>query len=285
MARNTQVEADHDAPPVTQILAKFVATHPSRGWSEAVDHEAHRTFLNWVGCAVGAARHEVGAKRRWRPCGCCSPRRRPASLGPRASASTWRARRWSTASPRTPSISTTRTCKTIIHPGRARWPPPCWRWPSTGASGRAGDRRAGAGHRRLLPHRQLHLPGPLRPRLAHHRLHRHARRGRRLRAPAGPGRAAHRDGAGHRRVAADRHARAVRHHDQALPSGRRGARGPDFGAAGASTASPRAPRRWRRRAAMRRWSRPSTTGTRSPTSWASASRSRSTPTSPSPAAS
>jgi 2-methylcitrate dehydratase PrpD len=58
MARNTKVEADHNAPPITQILAKFVATHPSRGWSDAVGHEAHRTFLNWVGCAVGAAKHE-----------------------------------------------------------------------------------------------------------------------------------------------------------------------------------------------------------------------------------
>jgi 2-methylcitrate dehydratase PrpD len=58
MARNTKVEADHNAPPVTQVLAKFVASHPSRGWSDAVDHEAHRTFLNWVGCAVGAATHE-----------------------------------------------------------------------------------------------------------------------------------------------------------------------------------------------------------------------------------
>ena len=58
MARNTKVAADLNAPPVTQILAKFVATHPSRGWSDAVDHEAHRTFLNWVGCAVGAAGHE-----------------------------------------------------------------------------------------------------------------------------------------------------------------------------------------------------------------------------------
>src|SRR5881394_486130 len=56
-ARNTKVAADHNAPPVTQILARFVATHPSRGWSDAVDHEAHRTFLNWVGCAVGGARH------------------------------------------------------------------------------------------------------------------------------------------------------------------------------------------------------------------------------------
>jgi 2-methylcitrate dehydratase PrpD len=58
MARNTQVEADTNAPPITQILAKFVATHPSRGWSEAVDHEARRTFMNWVGCAIGAAKHE-----------------------------------------------------------------------------------------------------------------------------------------------------------------------------------------------------------------------------------
>ncbi len=59
MARNTQVAADHHAPPVTQLLAQFVATHPSRGWSDAVDHEAHRTFLNWVGCAVGAAHHDT----------------------------------------------------------------------------------------------------------------------------------------------------------------------------------------------------------------------------------
>jgi len=59
MARNTQVIADHHAPPVTQTLARFVATHPSRGWSDALDHEAHRTFMNWVGCAVGAAHHET----------------------------------------------------------------------------------------------------------------------------------------------------------------------------------------------------------------------------------
>ena len=59
MARNTQVAADHNAPPITQILANFVATHASRGWSDAVDHEAHRTFMNWLGCAVGAAQHEA----------------------------------------------------------------------------------------------------------------------------------------------------------------------------------------------------------------------------------
>jgi 2-methylcitrate dehydratase PrpD len=62
MARNTQVAADHNAPAVTQILAGFVATHPgylAGGWNAALDHEAHRTFLNWLGCAVGAAHHEA----------------------------------------------------------------------------------------------------------------------------------------------------------------------------------------------------------------------------------
>ncbi|HEU5296087.1 MAG TPA: MmgE/PrpD family protein [Burkholderiaceae bacterium] len=59
MARNTQVSADTAAPPITQTLARFVATHPSRGWSDAVDREGHRTFLNWVGCAVGAATHDA----------------------------------------------------------------------------------------------------------------------------------------------------------------------------------------------------------------------------------
>jgi 2-methylcitrate dehydratase PrpD len=59
LARNAQVAADTAAPPITSILAKFVATHPSRGWSDAVDHEAHRTFYNWAGCAIGAARHEA----------------------------------------------------------------------------------------------------------------------------------------------------------------------------------------------------------------------------------
>ncbi len=59
MARNTVVMADTSAPAVTRILADFVATHPSRGWTEAVDHEAHRTFYNWLGCAIGAAQHEA----------------------------------------------------------------------------------------------------------------------------------------------------------------------------------------------------------------------------------
>ncbi|MFW7343534.1 MmgE/PrpD family protein [Pollutimonas sp. H1-120] len=59
MARNTQVEADRNAPPITRILAEYIVNHPSRGWSDEVEHEAHRTFMNWLGCAVGASRHEA----------------------------------------------------------------------------------------------------------------------------------------------------------------------------------------------------------------------------------
>jgi 2-methylcitrate dehydratase PrpD len=59
LAHNTQVAADTQAPPITQILARFVSAHPSRGWDDAVEREAHRTFYNWLGCAIGAARHEA----------------------------------------------------------------------------------------------------------------------------------------------------------------------------------------------------------------------------------
>jgi len=59
MARNTPVQAETDAPPVTAALARFVARHPSRGWSDAVEHEAHRTLLNGLGCTIGAAQHEA----------------------------------------------------------------------------------------------------------------------------------------------------------------------------------------------------------------------------------
>ena len=57
MAHNTRVTADENAPPVTRILADFAATHPSQGWDAGVEREAHRTLLNWVGCAIGASRH------------------------------------------------------------------------------------------------------------------------------------------------------------------------------------------------------------------------------------
>lgn len=59
MATNTTVKADPNAPAITQLLAQFAVGHPSRGWSDAVDREAHRTFANWVGCAIGPSTHET----------------------------------------------------------------------------------------------------------------------------------------------------------------------------------------------------------------------------------
>ena len=57
MAHNTKVAANAHAPPVTQMLAGFVAVHPSQGWDAGIEKEAHRTLLNWVGCAIGASHH------------------------------------------------------------------------------------------------------------------------------------------------------------------------------------------------------------------------------------
>ncbi|HEX9687209.1 MAG TPA: MmgE/PrpD family protein [Burkholderiales bacterium] len=44
---------------VTRTLAKFIVNHRYTGVPENVRHEAARSFLNWIGCAVGAARHET----------------------------------------------------------------------------------------------------------------------------------------------------------------------------------------------------------------------------------
>ncbi|MGH8800264.1 MAG: MmgE/PrpD family protein [Casimicrobiaceae bacterium] len=61
MTHDPRVAAEIDAPPVTRILAEFVATHPSRGWEPAVDEEAWKSLLNWIGCAIGASRHPAVA--------------------------------------------------------------------------------------------------------------------------------------------------------------------------------------------------------------------------------
>ena len=44
---------------VTKTLAKFIVNHRPDDVPEKVRHEAARSFLNWVGCAVGASRHET----------------------------------------------------------------------------------------------------------------------------------------------------------------------------------------------------------------------------------
>jgi 2-methylcitrate dehydratase PrpD len=44
---------------VTRTLARFVVNHRYADVPEKVRHEGARSFLNWVGCAVGASRHET----------------------------------------------------------------------------------------------------------------------------------------------------------------------------------------------------------------------------------
>jgi 2-methylcitrate dehydratase PrpD len=44
---------------VTRTLAKFIVGNKYADVPQKVRHEAARSFLNWVGCAVGASRHET----------------------------------------------------------------------------------------------------------------------------------------------------------------------------------------------------------------------------------
>lgn len=44
---------------VTRTLAKFIVNHRYADIPQPVRHEAARSLLNWVGCAVGASRHET----------------------------------------------------------------------------------------------------------------------------------------------------------------------------------------------------------------------------------
>ena len=44
---------------ITRTLANFVVAHQASGVPQPVRHEAARSFLNWVGCAVGGSRHET----------------------------------------------------------------------------------------------------------------------------------------------------------------------------------------------------------------------------------
>ena len=43
----------------TRALARFLVGHSREDVPEQVRHEAARSFLNWVGCAVGGSRHET----------------------------------------------------------------------------------------------------------------------------------------------------------------------------------------------------------------------------------
>ena len=229
MARNTQVAADHDAPPITQILARFVAEHPSRGWTDAVDKEAHRTLLNWIGCAVGAAKHEA-ADAALAAVQMLQPAAQATVLG--------RAERVDIASAALINGITSHTfdfddthLKTIIHPAGP-----------VASAALALAELIGASGRELID--SLVLGIDVACRIGNTMYPDHYDRGWHITGSTGMfgaaaacarllqlDRATDRDGARHRRVATDRHARAVRHDDEAVSSGRRGARRTDVGVA------------------------------------------------------
>ncbi len=48
-----------DLPAVTQTLSRWVVASQPSSVPEAVKREALRSFLNWMGCAVGGSQHET----------------------------------------------------------------------------------------------------------------------------------------------------------------------------------------------------------------------------------
>jgi 2-methylcitrate dehydratase PrpD len=44
---------------ITRTLARFVVEHEAASIPQNVRHEAARSFLNWLGCAIGGSRHET----------------------------------------------------------------------------------------------------------------------------------------------------------------------------------------------------------------------------------
>jgi 2-methylcitrate dehydratase PrpD len=55
-APSQAAEASHD---LTRKLARFILTTGFDDLPEAVRHQGSRTLLNWVGCAIGGARHQT----------------------------------------------------------------------------------------------------------------------------------------------------------------------------------------------------------------------------------
>ena len=242
MARNTKVAPTRRAAGHAHPRGVRRDASVARLGRDAVEREAHRTFLNWVGCAIGAARHPtveaaLAAVQELQPAPQATVLGRDERVDMASAALV------NGIASHTFDFDDTHL-KTIIHPaGPGRLGGARARRAHRRQRAAQLDRRAGARHRRRLPRRQRDLSRPLRPRLAHHRLDRHARR-RRRRARACCGLDAQRTAMA-LGIAASQPI-GVREQfgtdDQAVPSGRRGARGPHVRAAGASTASPRRPR-------------------------------------------
>ena len=263
---------------------EFVATHPSRGWSDGVEREAHRTLLNWVGCAIGASHH---ADRRGGAGGRAGARAERAGDDPRPQRARRHRQRGAAERHHVAHVRLRRHAPEDDHPpggtgrlGRAR----ARRAPRRDAAGSSSTRscsastsRAASATRSIPTTTTAAGTSPARPGCSARR-----RRARACSAST-PTQTAMALGIAASQPIGVREQFGI--DDQAVPPGRRRARRPDVGADGEARLHGVGRARSRRRAAWRRRSRPSATGARSPTSSASASRSRSTRTSRSRAAS
>ena len=103
------------ADRVTQTLARYLVNARADSLPQAVRDQAVRTFLNWLGCAVGASRHEAVDIAL----AALAPFAGPAQATrarPRANGSTSCMRRCSTASARHVFDFDDTHLKTVIHP-------------------------------------------------------------------------------------------------------------------------------------------------------------------------
>ena len=153
-----------------------------RAGATRVEREAQRTLLNYVGCAIGASRHPTVE----------AALAAVSELAPAAQATLFgRSERVDIGERRDAERHRLAHLRFRRHASAHDHPP--------GRAGRIGGARARRAHRRRAAGSsidavvlgidvacrvgQRDLSGPLRPRLAHHRLDRHARRRGRVRAP------------------------------------------------------------------------------------------------------
>ena len=99
---------------VTRTLAKFLVSHKPAAVPKAVRHEAARSLLNWVACAVGASKHQT-VKRTLAALNAFSGPRDATILGRRERVDIFQAALMNGATSHTFDFDDTHM-KTVIHP-------------------------------------------------------------------------------------------------------------------------------------------------------------------------
>ena len=214
-----------EAPPdLTQKLSHFIVTTRYEDLPDAVRHEAKRTLLNWVGCAIGGAPQETvgNAIAALAP---FTESRRATLFGRTERMDALNAALVNGISSHVLDFDDTHA-ETGIHPAAPI--APAILGARRAAAGRRARPHCGAGGRRRdrVPDRQGGVAVALRDRLAHHRHDGRVRQRCRERPAARPRRTADGLGARPRRGPADRPPGDVRLDDQELPSRQGGAERP-----------------------------------------------------------